>query len=64
MTYTYEELQPQLPDAQHIYVGCTVADSDNMMQDFWRVSDGGGAYAIGTVNPEPELADKEIFPTP
>lgn len=62
MTYTYEELKDQMPDANHMYVGCTLADCDAMLQDFYRVADGGGAIAIGTVNPEEALAAKEVFP--
>lgn len=62
MTYSYDELKSQLPDAEHIYVGCTQTDCDNMLQDYWRVNDGGGYYAIGTPTPETELAAKEIFP--
>lgn len=64
MTYTFEELQDQMPDATHIYVGVTVTEWENMTQDHFRVADGGGYYAIGTVAPEVALADKEIFPTP
>lgn len=64
MAYSYEELHDQMPDATHIYVGCTQADCDAMLQDFYRVGDGAGAYAIGTPTPEAALAAKEIFPAP
>lgn len=61
--YTFEELQSQMPDAIHIYVGCTQADCDAMPVDFYRVGDGDGNYAVGTSAPRDALASKEIFPT-
>lgn len=61
MSYSYDELKSQMPDAEHIYTGCTQADCDAMTQDFFRVRDSG-TFAIGTVDPEAALAAKEIFP--
>lgn len=61
MAYTYQELKDQMPDAIHIYIMCTQADCDAMTEDFFRVDDGLGTFAIGCENPVEALADREVM---